>query len=112
MIVRELVDPRLGFVTVTNVDLSTEMDIAKVYVSVMGKESDISKSMAALQGASGFFQERVAKLLNTRRTPRLDFRQDDSIATAHRMDQLIRKARAEDDEAAAGREPEEAPDGE
>jgi ribosome-binding factor A len=103
VIIRDLRDPRLGFVTVTGVDLSVELDIARVKVSILGDEKATARSLQALNGARGFLQEAVGRVLETRRTPRLEFVLDESVAHADHVAGLIRRAREEDEAAARER---------
>jgi ribosome-binding factor A len=108
VILRDLADPRLGFVTVTGVRLSPELDIARISVSILGEEGVRSRSLHALDDARGFIQEALGRVLTTRRTPRVVFVEDDSIRNAARISEVIQTARAEDEAAARqrGEEPE------
>lgn len=87
--VRELKDPRVGFVTVTGTEVTTDMAYATVYVSVLGDEKKRERTLAGLAAAHGFLQSRVARELKLRRTPRLTFEYDASVETGVRMSQLI-----------------------
>jgi ribosome-binding factor A len=87
----ELADPRLGFVTVTNVRTSQDLREARVYVSVLGDEAARSDSLAALRSAHGLLQRRIAAQLRLRRTPTLDFDYDDTTDRALRVDALLRE---------------------
>lgn len=84
-----LKDPRIGFVTVTGVDTTTDLDRATVWVSVLGSERDREKTLEALDGAAGLLQARVNRELRLRRTPQLTFAYDPSIERGVRMSQLI-----------------------
>src|SRR3954467_7447432 len=72
-ITSELKDPRVGFVTVTSVDTSTDLRHARVYVSVLGDETRRRLSMEALENAHGYLQRRVASQLRIKNTPQLAF---------------------------------------
>lgn len=87
--VGELKDPRIGFVTVTGAEVTTDMGYAKVFVSVYGDEKKRERTLAALTAAHGFLQGRVARELKLRRTPRLTFQYDPSVEHGVRMSQLI-----------------------
>jgi ribosome-binding factor A len=84
-----LKDPRIGFVTVTGVDTTTDLERATVWVSVLGSERDREKTLAALTGAAGLLQARVNRELHLRRTPQLTFAYDPSVERGVRMSQLI-----------------------
>lgn len=87
--VRELKDPRVGFVTVTGAHVTTDMAYATVFVSVLGDEQKRTRTLAGLEAAHGFLQARVARELKLRRTPRLTFEYDDSVENGVRMSALI-----------------------
>ncbi len=92
----EIRDPRASFVTVTRVETTNDLSLAKVYYSVLGDEGDRSKVAHMLEHATGFIQRQVTRVLRMRRAPALRFVYDDSIETAAAMDQLIREARERD----------------
>ena len=85
----ELKDPRVGFVTVTDVRTSADLSHARVYVSVLGDEQQRRASLEGLRSAHGFLQGRVASELHLKRTPTLDFSYDDTTDRALRVDSLI-----------------------
>jgi ribosome-binding factor A len=84
-------DPRIGFVSVTDVELSSDLRHAKVYVSVLGSEEDRARTMEALQHAVGFVRSELAKRLRTYHTPEIQFRLDTSIERGTRVLQLLRE---------------------
>ncbi len=85
----ELKDPRVGFVTVTDVRTSADLSHARVYVSVLGDADTRQASMDGLDSAHGFLQRRVAAELRLKRTPTLEFAYDDTTDRALRVDELI-----------------------
>ena len=91
----ELKDPRIGFVTVTDVKTSTDLRHARVFVSVLGSHGDSSAAqereatLAGLQSAHGFLQGRLASELRLKRTPTLEFLYDDTAEKALRVEQLL-----------------------
>jgi ribosome-binding factor A len=86
---RDLKDPRVGFVTVTDVKTSTDLSHARVYVSVYGSEQAREDTIAGLRHAHGFLQARIGRELRLKRTPALDFAYDDTGERALRLDALI-----------------------
>ena len=88
-------DPRLGFVTVTGVETSADLQHAKVFVSVLGKQKERDASLTALRAAHGMLQNRVAAALRMKRTPQLEFIYDETVDTAMRVEDLIRRYEAE-----------------
>ena len=91
----DLKDPRVGFVTVTDVRTSVDLRHARVYVSVLGEGGQPSGSVESeatlecLRSAHGFLQGRVAGQLRLKRTPTLEFFYDDTTDRALRVDALI-----------------------
>ena len=97
---RQIKDPRLGFVTVTEVDTTADLKLARVYVSVLGPEEQWAKSFKALESARGFVWNWLRKHLDLRVTPQLAFRPDRSMEHAAHIQSLL-----------AGLRPDEAPAG-
>jgi len=87
--VGELKDPRVGFVTVTDVRTSADLSHARVYVSVLGDAERREATMAGLRSAHGFLQRKVASELHLKRTPTLELHYDDTTDRALRVDALI-----------------------
>jgi ribosome-binding factor A len=88
---RELKDPRLGFVTVTEVETAKDLRVAKVFVSVLGNERQWEGSLAALASARGFVRNWLRQHLDLRITPEIDFRPDHSMEHAARIQSLLKK---------------------
>jgi ribosome-binding factor A len=85
----ELKDPRIGFVTVTGVEASSDLRHATVYVSVLGNEQKRLKSMSGLDAAHGVLQARISRELRMKRTPQLEFEYDRTVEHGVRMSKLI-----------------------
>ncbi len=91
----DLKDPRVGFVTVTDVRTSADLRHARVYVSVLGASGQTSTteereaSLDGLRSAHGYLQGRVAGELRLKRTPTLEFSYDETTDKAMRVDELI-----------------------
>jgi ribosome-binding factor A len=88
---RELKDPRLGFITVTGVETSPDLRVAKVFVSVLGDEGQWAASLSALSRARGFIRQWLRQHLDLRVTPDLSFRPDRSMEHAARIQQLLKQ---------------------
>jgi ribosome-binding factor A len=88
---RELKDPRLGFVTVTEVETSKDLRSAKVFVSVLGDERQWMSSLAALASARGFVRNWLRQHLDLRITPEIDFRADRSMEHAAKIQSLLKQ---------------------
>src|ERR671939_495422 len=87
--VGELKDPRIGFVTITGVETSSDLRHARVFVSVLGTEAKREKTLAGLEAAHSFLQGRLARELRMKRTPQLTFEYDPTVERAARVTQLI-----------------------
>ena len=83
IIKRDLKDPRLGFVTITDVELSNDMSHAKVFVSIYGSEEEKRLSMQALESAKGFIRTNLGQRVRLRIVPELVFKEDNSIAPTY-----------------------------
>jgi ribosome-binding factor A len=89
LVQRELKDPRLGWVTITEVAVTPDLRQAKVFVSVLGSEDKWVASFKALESARGFIWGALRRNLDLRVTPELDFRPDRSMEHAARMQALL-----------------------
>ena len=86
---KDLKDPRVGFVTVTDVRTSADLSHARVYVSVLGDAEVREATMDGLRSAHGYLQRRIGGELHLKRTPTLEFIYDDTTDRAMRLDELL-----------------------
>lgn len=91
IIQQELKDPRIGFVSVTGVEVSADLRHAKVYVSVLGDAQAKADTMAGLQSAQGYVRGELGRRLQMRFSPEVLFRLDESIERGTRVMSLIRQ---------------------
>lgn len=89
VLLRDLADPHLGFVTITRIELDAEFTQCKAYWSVIGNDQQRKKSDEVLRKARGLCQREVGKSLHTRTIPHLEFVFDEGIAGAIRTNQLL-----------------------
>lgn len=87
----ELDDPRLGFWTVTRVEVPPDLRSARVYVSVLGSDGERKETITALRGAAGFIRGHLKPRMRTRIIPDLDFRDDRSMEHADEIDRTLRE---------------------
>lgn len=92
---REMKDPRLGFVSVTDVEVSQDLRHAKVYVSILGDETAKKDTIDALQGAAGFVRTEMARRIHLRHTPEIIFRLDESIERGARIFELLEQVKGD-----------------
>ena len=86
---REVKDPRMGFVTLTGVELSPDLRHARVYFSVLGDEEAVQQSLATLERAAGFLRHELSRRLTLRQVPELHFVLDRSGERAQRISCLL-----------------------
>lgn len=89
LIVREVADPRLHGITITDVELDPELLFAKVYVNALGEEEREPEVMFALEHAKGFLRREVARRVRLRKAPELIFRWDESLERSERINALL-----------------------
>ena len=98
LIRNEVKDSRVSpFCDVTGVELTPDLQYCKVYVSCLGSEESLGKTIEGLKAASGFLRRELAQSLNLRHTPELQFVADHSVEYGSRMDALINKLKEEDE---------------
>ncbi|MCW3000824.1 MAG: rbfA [Conexibacter sp.] len=96
-VTQDLKDPRVGFVTVTEVRTSPDLRQARVFVSVFGTPEEQAATLEGLRSAHGILQARIARELRMKRTPALEFVLDDSAEKAARLEALIEDVTEDDD---------------
>ena len=101
LVQQEVKDPAVGFVSISDVEVTRDLAHAKVWVTVFESE-EAERSIRALQKAAGFLRSRLGQVMRIRTVPELHFHHDDSVETGMRMDALIDAAVAGD----SGRDPE------
>ncbi len=89
MMLREIKDPRIGFVSITAVDMTADLRHAKVFVSVLGSESERNASLAGLRSAAGFIRREIGHRVRLKYTPEISIAYDSSIEEGVRMVTLI-----------------------
>jgi ribosome-binding factor A len=93
---QDLKDPRVGFVTVTEVRTSPDLRHARVFVSVLGTADEKAATLEGLSSAHGILQSRIARELRLKRTPALEFTLDDTAERAARLEALIEDVTEDD----------------
>lgn len=92
----EVKDPKIGFCTITAVDVTRDLSIAKIYVTFLGKGYDKKAGMEALERSKGFIRSLLAKRLTIRRVPELHFIQDTSLDYGNKIDAILKEINKED----------------
>jgi ribosome-binding factor A len=96
LLMREVHDPGIGFVTLTRVIVTPDLQQARVYYTTLGDEKAQTSSARALQRAAPFLRRQIGSRLRLRRTPELQFHHDESVAGQDRIERLLNEIRASD----------------
>lgn len=98
IISRKLKDPRIGFVTVTDVEVTGDLQQATVYISVLGNDAAREQTLLGLSKSKGFIRSEIGQRIRLRKTPELSFEIDTSVAYGNRIDSLLREIKDPKDE--------------
>jgi ribosome-binding factor A len=91
MLIKGLKDPRIGFVSVMGVRMSTDLRYAKVYVSLYGEDKEKKSSLIALQNSSGWVRRELGRNLKLRLTPEVRFFEDTSLEEVYRLENVLQE---------------------
>jgi len=89
VIVPALKDPRIGFVTITRVTVTSDLGLATVFVGVLGSEAERKKTLDGLRAASGYVRRELGRRLTIRRTPEIQFEYDKGLEATERVARLL-----------------------
>jgi ribosome-binding factor A len=89
MLIHQAGDPRLALVTVTDVEVTPDLRLAHVFVSVLGDENEVRQALAGLNHAAGFLRRELGASVSLRYLPELHFRLDDSLDRGMRVERLL-----------------------
>jgi len=92
LLLREIKDPRIGLVTITGVRISPDLRHARVFFSTLGDADTHAQALAGLKSAAGYMRSQVARRLELRVTPQLDFEFDPSLEQAERLSRLLKES--------------------
>lgn len=95
---QKIKDPRVGFVTVTDVQVTGDLQQATIYISVLGDEKEKEDTLIGLTKAKGFIRSEIGQRIRLRKTPEISFEYDESIDYGNRIETLLNKIQAEDEE--------------
>ncbi|NLM26048.1 MAG: 30S ribosome-binding factor RbfA [Firmicutes bacterium] len=91
IIQQKVKDPRLGFVSITDVELSNDLSYCKIFVSVLGDENQREQTMIGLNKATGFIRSEIGKSVKLRHVPEIVFQYDNSIEHGSRIEAILRE---------------------
>ncbi|MEE1132513.1 MAG: 30S ribosome-binding factor RbfA [Caryophanon sp.] len=95
IITRKIKDPRVGFITVTDVAVTGDLQQATVYITSLGNDRERAEALKALEKASGFIRTEIGSRIRLRRTPEIFFEFDSAIAYGNKIDALLRSLHEE-----------------
>jgi ribosome-binding factor A len=98
LLAREVHDPGIGFVTLTRVQVTPDLQLARVYYTTLGDETARRNSERALERATPFLRRQIGARLRLKRTPEIGFVYDDSIAGQDRIERILNELRTEHDD--------------
>lgn len=96
LILRELADSRIGFVTISRVEVTTDLEHAKVFVSVLGSDKEKRDSLVGLGNSASFLRTKISKVLKMRTVPRLQFVEDKNLDHGFRINQILNDIKRDD----------------
>jgi ribosome-binding factor A len=95
IISRKIKDPRVGFVTVTDVEVTGDLQQAKVFISVLGNEEEKENTLKGLAKATGFIRSEIGQRIRLRKTPEISFEFDESIQYGNKIEKLLKELNEE-----------------
>jgi ribosome-binding factor A len=95
LLAREVQDPGVGFITLTRVKVSPDLQVARVYYTTMGDEKAQRETAKALKRATPFLRRQLGQRIRLRRVPEISFFYDESIAQGDRIEQILQELKAE-----------------
>lgn len=96
IVVRKLKDPRIGFLTITDVEVTGDLQQAKVFISVLGDEEKKEDTLIGLSKAKGFIRSEIGSRIRLRKTPELFFEFDEAHEHGNRIDSILKNLDQED----------------
>lgn len=98
IISRKIKDPRVGFVTITDVEVTGDLQQATVFISVFGEEEKKQETLIGLAKAKGFIRSEIGKRIRLRKVPEISFDFDDSIEHGNRIEKILKDLNEEKDQ--------------
>ena len=89
-------DPRIGFITITDVQLTNDLSLAKVYLTVLGNDKEVEDTFKALEKAKGFIKSELGSRMRLRIIPDLQFEYDHSIEYGNKIEKMIQDVHKKD----------------
>lgn len=97
IIIQKVKDPRIGFVTVTDVEVTGDLQNATIFISVLGNEEEKEATLKGLSKAKGFIRTEIGRRIRLRKVPEIEFEFDESIEYGNRIETLLTQVNQEDE---------------
>lgn len=97
IIIQKVKDPRIGFVTVTDVEVTGDLQNATIFISVLGNEGEKEATLKGLSKAKGFIRTEIGRRIRLRKVPEIEFEFDESIEYGNRIETLLTQVNQEDE---------------
>jgi len=98
LITRRLRDPRIGMVSVSRVEMSSDLKYANAFLSILGEDHEVEETLKGVRHAAGFLRSEVGKVMRLRHTPEIRFHHDDRLDAQARIEEILREASGPADE--------------
>ena len=95
LLIRGLKDPRIGFVTITSVDITADLRQAKVYYTLMGSQDDRGQTQSGLDSSSSYVRQQLGKVLRLRHVPEISFLYDESVDYGRHIEKLLSEVKSD-----------------
>jgi len=95
LLIKGLKDPRIGFITITSVDVTSDLSIAKVYYTLMASQGDRKETQAGLNSCASYVRQQIGKVLRLRHIPEVRFFYDESVEYGQRIEQLLGEVKSD-----------------
>ena len=97
ILTQKIKDPRIGFDTVTDVEISPDLQESKIFVSIFGTEEEKEQTLVGLAKSKGFIRSEIGKRIRLRKVPEISFEIDETIEYGNRIERIIRNLNEEDE---------------
>lgn len=95
LLIKGLKDPRIGFITITSVDVTPDLSIAKVYYTLMAEQGDRKETQAGLSSSASYVRQQIGKVLRLRHIPEIRFHYDESVDYGNHIEKLLSEVKSD-----------------
>ncbi|TXL67721.1 30S ribosome-binding factor RbfA [Cerasibacillus terrae] len=91
ILTRKIKDPRIGFVTVTDVEVTSDLQQAKIFISILGDDEEKQETLLGLTKAKGFIRSEIGRRIRLRKTPEITFEYDEALEYGNHIEKILRQ---------------------